>query len=164
MSSVLPLHPRPRTAGGSSGGSAVAVAAGMALGALGSDTGGSVRLPAAYTGVVGLKPSYGRLSRHGLVAFCSSLDCPGVLTRRVADAAVLLAAMQGEVQSLLFPPWLPRRCGASRPRPRAQRRLLFPCGAPPALALLLAAMRAPPLLPPHTHTLWQVLPPREVVS
>jgi len=86
----------PFVAGGSSGGSAAAVAGGMAFAALGSDTGGSVRLPAAYTGCVGLKPSYGRLSRHGLIAYVSSTDCPGILARSVWDAAALLHLLQGE--------------------------------------------------------------------
>lgn len=81
--------------GGSSGGSAAAVAAGMAAGALGTDTGGSIRQPGAYCGVVGLKPSYGRVSRYGLVAFGSSLDCPGPLTRSVEDAARILQVMAG---------------------------------------------------------------------
>ena len=85
-----------RTAGGSSAGSAAAVANGSAFFALGSDTGGSVRLPAAYCGVVGLKPTYGRVSMFGLIAYCSSLDTVGVLARTVGDAAVVLAAMQGE--------------------------------------------------------------------
>ena len=84
-----------RVPGGSSGGSAAAVAAGMAAGALGTDTGGSIRQPGAFCGVVGLKPSYGRVSRYGLVAFGSSLDCPGPITRSVEDAARILGVMAG---------------------------------------------------------------------
>ncbi len=85
-----------RVPGGSSGGSAAAVAADMCVAALGSDTGGSVRQPAALTGTVGLKPTYGRISRYGVLALASSLDVVGTLTKTVADSALLLETMAGE--------------------------------------------------------------------
>jgi aspartyl-tRNA(Asn)/glutamyl-tRNA(Gln) amidotransferase subunit A len=81
--------------GGSSGGSAAAVSARACLGATGTDTGGSIRQPAAFTGIVGLKPTYGRCSRWGIVAFASSLDQAGPMTRTVRDAAIMLGAMAG---------------------------------------------------------------------
>jgi len=84
-----------RVPGGSSGGSAAAVAADIAFGALGTDTGGSIRQPAALSGVVGFKPSYGRVSRFGLVAFASSLDQIGPLTKTVHDSALLMNAISG---------------------------------------------------------------------
>lgn len=94
-----PVNPwqmdRRLTAGGSSGGSTSAVASGMAMGATGTDTGGSIRFPCSITGLVGMKPTYGLCSRWGCVAFASSLDTPGPIARTVDDAALLLSAMAG---------------------------------------------------------------------
>ncbi len=104
---VLNPWDRTRVPGGSSGGSAAAVAAGLAPWALGTDTGGSIRQPAALCGIVGLKPTYGSVSRYGMIAFASSLDQAGPLTRDVTDAALLLRHMVGHDQrdatSLRFP-------------------------------------------------------------
>jgi aspartyl-tRNA(Asn)/glutamyl-tRNA(Gln) amidotransferase subunit A len=98
---------RARVPGGSSGGSAAAVAAGLAPWALGTDTGGSIRQPAALCGIVGMKPTYGSVSRYGMIAFASSLDQAGPLTRDVRDAALLLSHMVGhdpcDATSLSFP-------------------------------------------------------------
>ncbi len=98
---------RERVPGGSSGGSAAAVAAGLAPWALGTDTGGSIRQPAALCGIVGLKPTYGSVSRYGMIAFASSLDQAGPLTRDVSDAALMLRHMVGrdprDATSLAFP-------------------------------------------------------------
>lgn len=88
-------HDINRVSGGSSGGSVVAVAANMALGALGSDTGGSVRLPAAFCGIVGMKPTYGRVSRYGLIAMGSSLDCIGGIAKTTQDAEIIYNAIKG---------------------------------------------------------------------
>ncbi|MED5535640.1 MAG: Asp-tRNA(Asn)/Glu-tRNA(Gln) amidotransferase subunit GatA [Pseudomonadota bacterium] len=105
---------RDKVPGGSSGGSAAAVAARMACGATGTDTGGSIRQPAAFSGVTGVKPTYGRVSRYGMVAFASSLDQAGTLTRTAEDAALMLQIMSGpdEQDSTALPNLVPDFCKA----------------------------------------------------
>ena len=101
---------RERVPGGSSGGSAAAVAARQSLGALGTDTGGSIRQPAAHCGIVGLKPTYGRVSRYGVIAYASSLDQVGPMTRTVRDCALMLEAIAGHdrLDSTSVPQPVPR--------------------------------------------------------
>ena len=101
------IDDRNLTPGGSSGGSASAVAADLCLGATGTDTGGSIRQPAAFTGITGIKPTYGRCSRWGIVAFASSLDQAGPMTKDVRDAAIMLEAMCGHDAKIRpVPIWL----------------------------------------------------------
>jgi aspartyl-tRNA(Asn)/glutamyl-tRNA(Gln) amidotransferase subunit A len=101
---------RERVPGGSSGGSAAAVAARQSLGALGTDTGGSIRQPASHCGIVGLKPTYGRVSRYGVIAYASSLDQVGPMTRTVRDCAIMLEGIAGHdrLDSTSVPQPVPR--------------------------------------------------------
>ena len=112
-------HDVTRVPGGTSGGSAAAIAADMALGALGSDTGGSIRQPSALCGVVGLKPTYGAVSRYGLIAAASSLDQIGPLTKTVEDAEILFRAIGGHDRrdSTSLPHIESRRIGRDLPKP-----------------------------------------------
>lgn len=112
-------HAPDRVAGGSSGGSAAAVAAGHCAAALGTDTGGSIRIPAALCGIVGLKPTFGRVSRHGVVPLAWSFDTVGPLTRTVADAALLLAVLAGaDAHDPLTGRWPPPPPGLADPPTR----------------------------------------------
>jgi aspartyl-tRNA(Asn)/glutamyl-tRNA(Gln) amidotransferase subunit A len=177
---VLNPWDRERVPGGSSGGSAAAVAAGLAPWALGTDTGGSIRQPAALCGIVGMKPTYGTVSRYGMIAFASSLDQAGPLTRNVSDAALLLRHMAGhdpcDATSLH---------SASVSAPRAERLDGVRLGVPEelagegieagvlgsfraalALAEELGAELAPARLPhaPHALAAYYVLAPAECSS
>ena len=117
---VLNPWDRERVPGGSSGGSAAAVAGGLAPWAIGTDTGGSIRQPASLCGIVGMKPTYGAVSRYGMIAFASSLDQCGPLTRDVTDAALLLGILQG--RDPCDSTSVGNRGGRQDPRPRGPCR------------------------------------------
>jgi len=172
---------RERVPGGSSGGSAAAVAAGLAPWALGTDTGGSVRQPAALCGIVGLKPTYGAVSRYGMIAFASSLDQAGPLTRDVCDAALMLRHMVGrdpcDATSLQFPeeielPSAERLDGVRLGVPEEltgegiESGVLDSFQATLALAQQLGAEVQPVHLPhaPHALSAYYVLAPAEASS
>ncbi len=126
-----------RVPGGSSGGSAAALAAGAAIATLGSDTGGSIRQPASFCGVVGIKPTYGLVSRYGLAAFASSLDQIGPMTRTVEDAATMLAAIAGHDErdstsySAVIPDYHARLIAPNRPHKLGIPREYFGAGLDP---------------------------------
>ncbi len=142
----LPLDPS-RVPGGSSGGSAALVAAGVVPAALGSETGGSVRQPASFCGVVGVKPSYGRVSRYGLVAFGSSLDCISVFGRTVDDAARVLGTISGhdplDATTLQGPPMAPAEARTDLAGLRiGVPREYFPADLHPGVAAAMSRTKA----------------------
>lgn len=123
---VLNALDRERVPGGSSGGSAVAVQAGLCHASLGSDTGGSIRQPASFCGLVGLKPTYGRVSRHGLIAFGSSFDQIGPFTAEVEDAALLLEVMAGPDEYDATASRMPVQAYSELPKMEKARIAYFP--------------------------------------